>query len=60
MKRKFHDYTKPAKAESLLYSAQRLIANECIQDAEKRIIDARMILQEYLSQDNEIEEEDIC
>lgn len=60
MKRKFHDYTKPAKAESLLYSAQRLIANDCIQDAEKRIIDARMILQEYLSQDNEIEEEDIC
>lgn len=60
MKRKFHDYTKPAEAESLLYSAQRLIANDCIYDAEKRIIQAREILQEYLSTDNEIEEEDIC
>ena len=30
MKRKIHDYTKPAEAESLLYSAQRLIANDCI------------------------------
>lgn len=59
MKRKFHDYTKPAKAESLLYKAQRLIANDCIYDAEKRIIEAREILQQYLSQDNEIEEEDI-
>lgn len=60
MKRKFHDYTKPAKAESLLYSAQRLIANDCIYDAEKRIIEAREILQQYLSQDNEIEEDDKC
>lgn len=60
MKRKIHDYTKPAEAESLLYSAQRLIANDCIQDAEKRIIEAREILQKYLSQDNEIEEEDLC
>lgn len=60
MKRKIHDYTKPAEAESLLYSAQRLIANDCIFDAEKRIIEAREILQKYLSQDNEIEEEDIC
>lgn len=60
MKRKIHDYTKPAKAESLLYSAQRHIANDCIYDAEKCIIEARQILQEYLSQDNEIWEDDIC
>lgn len=60
MKRKIHDYTKPAKAESLLYSSQRLIANDCIYDAEKRITEARQILQEYLSQDNEIEEDDLC
>lgn len=57
MKRKSHDYTKPAEAESLLYSAQRLIANDCIYDAEKRIIEAREILLQYLSQDNEIEED---
>lgn len=60
MKRKIHDYAKPAEAESLLYSAQRLIANDCIQDAEKRIIEAREILQKYLSQYNEIEEDDLC
>ena len=60
MKRKIHDYTKPAKAESLLYSAQRLIANDSIQDAEQCIIEARQILQEYLSIDNEIWEDDIC
>lgn len=59
MKRIIHDYTKPAEAESLLYSAQRLIANDCIQDAEKRILEAREILQQYLSQDNEIEEDDL-
>lgn len=58
MKRKVHDYTKPAAAENLLYSAQRLIANDCINDAEQRIIEARQILQEYLSLDNEIEEEE--
>lgn len=60
MKRKIHDYTKPAEAESLLYSAQRLIANDCINDAEKRIIEAREILQMYLSEDNEIEEDTEC
>lgn len=54
MKRKVHDYTKPAESESLLYSSQRLIANDCIYDAEQRIIQARQILQEYLSRDNEI------
>lgn len=60
MKRKIHDYTKPSEAESLLYSAQRLIANDCISDAEKRIVEAREILQKYLSEDNEIEEDDLC
>ena len=60
MKRKIHDYTKPAEAESLLYSAQQLIANDCIQDAEKRIIEAREILLRYLSEDNEIDEDTTC
>ena len=59
MKRKIHDYTKPAKAESVLYNAQRLISNDCIYDAEQCIIEAREILQQYLSQDNEIEDDDI-
>ena len=59
MKRKIHDYTKPAEAESLLYSAQRLIANDCIYDAQIRIGEAREILQKYLSEDNEIWEDDL-
>lgn len=59
MKRKIHDYTKPAEAESHLYAAQRLNANDDIIEAWKHIEDARRILQEYLSQDNEIEEDDL-
>lgn len=60
MKRKIHDYSKPAEAESLLYNAQQLIAQDYFYEAEKRIIKAREILQQYLSQDNEIEEDDLC
>lgn len=60
MKRKIHDYSKPAEAESLLYNAQQLIAQDYFYEAEKSIIKAREILQQYLSQDNEIEEEDLC
>lgn len=60
MKRKIHDYTKPARAERLLYDAQRFLANNSIFDAQIRIGEAREILQQYLSLDNEIEEDDIC
>ena len=60
MKRKIHDYTKPAEAEGLLHRALRLISNDCIEAAEERIAEAREILQQYLSQDNEIEEDDLC
>lgn len=60
MKRKIHDYAKPAEAESLLYNAQQLISQDYFYEAEKRIIKAREILQQYLSQDNEIWEDDLC
>lgn len=60
MKRKIHDYTKPADAESHLYRAQRAIALDDYHLAEEEIIKAREILQQYLSLDNEIEEDDLC
>lgn len=47
-----HDYTLPAEAESLLFSAQCLLANDCITAAAERIGEARMKLQKYLNQDN--------
>ncbi len=60
MKQYSHDYTKVAEAERTLYSAQRLIANECYDAALKRIIEARELLQIYLSQDNMIEDDDVA
>jgi hypothetical protein len=59
MKRYTHDYTKPSEAESLLYSATRLMSNECYDAALKRINEARTILQQYISQDNLIEDDEI-
>jgi len=59
MKRYTHDYTKPSEAESLLYSASRLLANECYDAAQERINEARLLLQQYISQDNMMEDDDI-
>lgn len=60
MKQYSHDYTKPSEAESLLYSATRLIANECYDAAVERINEARQLLQEYLAQDNMFEDDDVA
>ena len=59
MKRYTHDYTKPSEADSLLYSATRFMANECYDAALERINEARAILQQYLAQDNMIEDEEV-
>lgn len=59
MKKYSHDYTKPSEAESLLYRASRLIANECYDAAADRINEARQLLHEYLAQDNMIEDNDV-
>ena len=58
MKTYTHDYSKAADAEGLLYSAQRLIANECYDAAARRITVARELLQAYLSTDNMVEDDD--
>ena len=53
-----HDYTKVAEAAELLYSALRLIANDCIDAAKERVTEARENLLQYLNQDNMFEDPD--
>ena len=60
MKQYSHDYTKPSEADSLLYSATRLMANECYDAAVERINEARQLLQEYLAKDNMVEDNDVA
>lgn len=60
MKQYSHNYTKPSQAESLLYSATRLMANECYDAAVERINEARQLLQEYLAEDNLVEDDDLA
>lgn len=60
MKQYSHNYTKPSQAESLLYSATRLMANECYDAAVERINEARQLLQEYLAYDNMVEDDDVA
>lgn len=50
MKQNSHDYSKVLETMDLLYSATRLMANECYDAALERINEARQLLQEYLSQ----------
>lgn len=60
MKQYSHDYTKVSEAENLLYSATRLMANECHDAAVERINEARQLLQTYLSEDNMFEDDDVA
>lgn len=60
MQKYSHDYTLAQEAEHLLYEAQDIIARcENYHEAEKRIADARQKLQQYLSQDNMVEDDDV-
>ncbi len=54
-----HDYTKVSEALESLYSATRLIANECYDAALQRINEARTTLGEYLAQDNMFPDNDV-
>ena len=53
-----HNYTKPSKAESLLYEAQQLLARESNSEALQRINEARELLGSYLAKDNIVEDGD--
>ena len=59
MKQYTHDYTKVSEAESHLYAAQQLNAHDDPVEAWKHIEDARRLLQQYLSQDNMVEDDDV-
>lgn len=54
------DYTKISEAESSLYSATRLMANDCHDAALERIEEARKLLQEFMNQDNLVEDDDLA
>lgn len=60
MKQYSHDYTKVSQAESLLHRVSRLLANECYDEAAENVNEARYLLQEYLSQDNMVEDDDVA
>ncbi len=60
MKQYSHDYTKIAEVESHLYAAQQLNAHDDTIEAWKHIEDARRLLQEYLSADNMVEDNDVA
>lgn len=60
MKQYSHDYTKVSEAESHLYAAQQLNAHDDPIEAWKHIEDARRLLQEYLAQDNMVEDDDVA
>lgn len=60
MKRYSHDYTKIADAESHLCAAQQMIAHDDPIEAGKHIEAARRLLQEYLSADNMVEDDDVA
>lgn len=53
-----HDYTLVQEADSHLYAAQQLEAHEQPEEAWKHIADARQKLQQYLSQDNMVPDDD--
>lgn len=59
MQKYSHDYTLVSEAESRLYAAQQLEAHEQPEEAWKHIADARQKLQQYLSQDNMVPDDDV-
>ena len=60
MKKYTHDYRKVSEAESHLYAAQQLNAHDDPIEAWKHVGDARRLLQEYISQDNMVEDNDVA
>ncbi len=54
MKIYIHDYTKVSQVSDLLYRAKRFFASGIYKEAQKRIDEAYVILQQYLAGDNNI------
>lgn len=60
MKTYTQDYTNIQEAEEILYSATRLMANDCNDAALERINEARRLLQEYTNGTNLVEDDDVA
>ncbi len=60
MKTYSHDYSKPSEVDTLLYSASRLLANECYDAAAERINEASQLIRQYLAADNMVEDDDVA
>lgn len=60
MKTYSQNYTKIEEAEELLYSATRLMANDCNDAALERIDFARNLLHEYTNGTNLVEDDDVA
>ena len=60
MKQYSHDYTLPQHADNLLQEALVKIRWDNYWDARLRIEEARKLLQQYLSQDNMVEDPDVA
>ena len=54
------DYTKISEAENSLYSAIRLMANDCYDAAQERIEEARKLLQEFMNRENLVEDDGLA
>lgn len=60
MKRYTHDYTKAAKANAYMYAALQEARRDNLTGAIEQILNARRLMDEYLSSDNMIADEDIA
>lgn len=55
-----HDYTLPAQVERVLFLALEDLRNDHVFEAKRSIMKAREILQQYLNQDNMVEDDDVA
>ena len=54
------DHAKISKAVKSLNSAESLMTNDCIDAAQERIEEARKLLQEFMNQENLVEDDDLA
>lgn len=62
IKKYTHNYSKPATVAGILYDVERAIARDDTALASDLLTTARVILDEYLADDNvcEVDEDDMC
>lgn len=60
MQKYTHDYTKAAKSNAYMYAALQEARRDNLAGAIKQILNARRLMDEYLSSDNMVPSEDIA